>query len=101
MPLRADNATGCIPLTGTDTICSLHVEMATEPLLRRWINRKAKTGRERRALRERIARACRVGHTNVKHWYSGARPIPAKHALPIQKETRGGIKATEILEAGA
>lgn len=69
--------------------------------LREWIDRQGSDPEAREAAREAIANACGCREVNVRHWYNGTRPIPAKHALAVECVTGGKVKAVEIIRAAA
>lgn len=69
--------------------------------LREWVDKQGDTPEAREAARLAIADACGCGEVNVRHWYNGTRPIPAKHALAVESATGGKVKAAEIIKAAA
>jgi len=43
-----------------------------------------------------ISKILKANHSNVSQWLYGTRTVPVKHAVKIEKLTKGAIKAKEI-----
>lgn len=52
---------------------------------------------ERTSVRERIANACKVGESCIKHYANGTRSIPAKHFKTIIAQCPG-VLVDDLLE---
>lgn len=61
--------------------------------LRAWIDQHPAS--ERRAVRERLAKACDVSEPAVRHWANGIRPLPAKQVPTLSRET--GIPCDDLM----
>ena len=69
--------------------------------LKDWVDEQGETPEEREAARLDVANECGCGEVNVRHWYNGTRPIPAKHALAVERATGGKVKAADVIKAAA